>query len=75
MYKSDRIMFESFSKPSLLMLVSDIDECEAIPGLCEGGSCVNTPGSFRCTCPEGKSRNPINNICEDRSSCSKMNNK
>lgn len=30
-----------FPSPSL-------DECEAIPNICEGGTCKNTPGSFRC---------------------------
>ncbi|XP_069194609.1 fibrillin-1-like [Procambarus clarkii] len=47
----------------------DIDECEAIPGLCEGGRCINSIGSFTCECPEGQTRNPETNACEDRNEC------
>ena len=36
-----------------LVLSSDIDEC-ASGNACEnGGQCVNTPGSFTCTCADG----------------------
>ncbi|XP_043193529.1 fibrillin-2-like isoform X1 [Amphibalanus amphitrite] len=47
----------------------DIDECQAIPGLCEGGQCVNTPGSFRCECPAGQVRSATTNQCVDADEC------
>lgn len=47
----------------------DVDECEAIPNLCDGGSCVNTVGSFQCSCSEGQVRNTITNVCEDENEC------
>lgn len=42
----------------------DIDECSAIAGLCVGGTCVNTIGSFRCDCGPDKVKNPRTNVCE-----------
>ncbi|XP_035710508.1 fibrillin-2 isoform X2 [Folsomia candida] len=52
----------------------DIDECEAIPNICEGGTCKNTPGSFRCECPPGQApREGGSGPCEDENECLKDN--
>lgn len=37
------------------VVISDLDECTEFPGLCNGGSCQNTFGSFQCVCPAGYS--------------------
>ncbi|XP_060068909.1 fibrillin-2-like [Ylistrum balloti] len=47
----------------------DVDECAAIPGLCVGGRCINTLGSYRCECKDGQSQNPITQVCEDINEC------
>ena len=41
----------------------DINECDRTPGLCRGGRCINTPGSFHCECPRG------HELAEDGKSC------
>ena len=33
----------------------DLDECSLLEEACRGGDCINTDGSFRCSCPEGLS--------------------
>ena len=46
------------------MFLSDVNECEVFPNLCRGGGqCVNTPGSFKCTCPRGLSLDHTGRRC------------
>lgn len=38
---------------SCFVLLSDINECKAFPGMCTYGKCRNTIGSFKCRCNSG----------------------
>lgn len=56
----------------LLNIILDIDECLELPGLCQGGKCVNTFGSFQCRCPTGFFLNEETRVCDGKSSLSKQ---
>ncbi|KAL8595710.1 hypothetical protein ACOMHN_012130 [Nucella lapillus] len=47
----------------------DVNECKAIPGLCVGGQCVNTLGSYRCDCRDGQTQHPVTKVCQDVNEC------
>ncbi|GJQ88324.1 hypothetical protein Trydic_g3801 [Trypoxylus dichotomus] len=45
---------------------ADINECDLNPDICRGGgTCVNTEGSFTCTCPPGLTLDDTRTKCLD----------
>ncbi|XP_045405469.1 fibrillin-3 [Lemur catta] len=61
---------EGFRPNPVTVILEDIDECQELPGLCQGGDCINTFGSFQCECPPGYHLNEDTRICEDIDECS-----
>ncbi|KAL8184069.1 UNVERIFIED_CONTAM: Latent-transforming growth factor beta-binding protein 3 [Gekko kuhli] len=54
----------------------DINEC-AMQGVCQGGECLNTQGSFRCACKPGQVLGPSRTHCVpekagEKSSCFRL---
>ncbi|XP_053097505.1 fibrillin-2 isoform X2 [Pangasianodon hypophthalmus] len=60
---------EGFRPNLITIILEDIDECQELPGLCQGGNCMNTFGSFQCDCPYGYYLNADRRICEDIDEC------
>uniref|UniRef100_A0A3P9MQM8 Fibrillin 2b n=1 Tax=Oryzias latipes TaxID=8090 RepID=A0A3P9MQM8_ORYLA len=60
---------EGFRPNPITVILEDIDECQELPGLCQGGKCINTFGSFQCECPAGYYLNEDTRICEDIDEC------
>ncbi|KAJ3593092.1 hypothetical protein NHX12_005429, partial [Muraenolepis orangiensis] len=60
---------EGFRPNPITVILEDINECQELPGLCQGGNCINTFGSFQCECPRGYSLNADTRVCEDVDEC------
>ncbi|TSK16121.1 Fibrillin-2 [Bagarius yarrelli] len=60
---------EGFRPNLITIILEDIDECQELPGLCQGGNCINTFGSFQCDCTNGYYLNSESRICEDIDEC------
>lgn len=48
---------------------NDLNECEMMPNICDGGDCINTDGSFRCECPTGFVLDSSGIRCVDDNEC------
>ena len=55
-----------FTPNPITVLLEDIDECRSLPGLCQGGHCINVFGSYMCECNLGYQFNEQSKKCEGK---------
>ena len=68
--KSTSILKFGVSCPRLCFWIVDIDECSEKYGLCAPhGTCINTPGGFKCICPRGYETDETGTMCIDVDEC------
>ncbi|XP_040587441.1 fibrillin-3 isoform X2 [Mesocricetus auratus] len=60
---------KGFRPNPITVILEDINECQELPGLCRGGNCTNTFGTFQCACPAGYSLSEDTRTCEDTDEC------
>lgn len=54
------------------VVLEDINECLEHANLCTNGHCVNTFGSFMCSCNDGFRLDSVKAICVDVNECQEM---
>ncbi|KAL6034242.1 hypothetical protein STEG23_009311 [Scotinomys teguina] len=60
---------KGFRPNPITVILEDINECQELPRLCQGGNCTNTFGTFQCECPLGYSLREDTCTCEDINEC------
>ncbi|XP_043853205.1 fibrillin-2-like [Dromiciops gliroides] len=60
---------EDFGPNPVTIILEDIEECQELPGLCQGGNYIDTFGSLQCECPHGYYLSEETHICEDFDEC------
>jgi Calcium-binding EGF domain. len=53
----------NFVNMKTIILITDIDECNIMHGVCGDGVCQNTPGNFICNCKEGYESTMMMQVC------------
>ncbi|KAH0507693.1 Fibrillin-3 [Microtus ochrogaster] len=61
---------KGFQPNPITLILEDINECQELPRLCQGGNCTNAFGTFQCECPPGYSLSEDTRTCEDIGECS-----
>ncbi|KAM7331488.1 hypothetical protein ACRRTK_008196 [Alexandromys fortis] len=61
---------KGFRPNPITLILEDINECQELPRLCQGGNCTNAFGTFQCECPPGYSLSEDTHTCEDIGECS-----
>lgn len=51
--RKENVLLNMFCLLNFVNWLVDINECLEDNSVCQGGDCINTEGSYDCTCPDG----------------------